>query len=65
LQPLGGGRAFGTEMPDCLPVKLYFNNIKGLNAKVREIVHDDLLNPENQVIEFIMPANRKELDKLL
>jgi len=64
MQPLGG-KTFGSDMPDFLPVKLYFNNIKGINAKVREVVHENLKTGENPIMEFIIPANRKVLEKLL
>lgn len=64
MQPLGG-RSFLTSMPDYLPVKLYFANIKGLDGKVREVVHENLKSGNNSIIEFRIQCSKKGLDKLL
>lgn len=63
MTPLSG-KTFATQMPDYLPVKLYFNKIKGLNLKVRQIVHEDLAKEENKIIEFRVSVNKGALDKL-
>jgi len=52
MQPLGGPRSMLTQMPEYLPVKLYFNKIPGINIKTREVVHDDLLSGKNKIMEF-------------
>ena len=66
MPPLGG-RNSAAQMPDYLPVKLYFNKIKGLNVKVREIVHENLKTVErkNCKVIFRVHASRKAIDKLL
>ena len=63
MTPLSG-KTFATQMPDYLPVKLYFNQIKGLNLKVRQIVHENLASGQNDLIEFRVEVNKNALDKL-
>jgi len=46
MQPIGG-KSYLSRMPDYLPVKLYFNNLKGLNVKNREVIHEKLNTGEN------------------
>ena len=51
MQPIGG-KSYFSKMPDYLPVRLHFNNLKGLNVKSREIIHEKLSTGENPLITF-------------
>jgi len=65
MQPLGGPRSMLTQMPEYLPIKLYFYDIPGIKVKEREIVHEDLLSGNNNIMEFTIQINRLYLNDLL
>ena len=65
MQPLGGPRSIATQMPEYLPIKLYFYDIPGIKCAEREIVHDDLLSGKNNIMEFTIQINRLYLNDLL
>ena len=63
MQAVGGSKSVLTQLPEYLPIKLYFYDIPGVKCAEREIVHEDLQN--NKTMEFTIQINRRHLNDML